>query len=473
MKALRAQTAGAVAVIIINNAPGAPIPMGAGVSGANVTIPAIMISDVDGATIVARIKAGDDVVGFIGNKTGFYNNDLGFYSRHTLKSKSSAIPAALAQNNTEYDVQIGAWAFNYGVNNQTGITISADVSLAGTSIYSNTSAAFDLNAGDSVYVTLPTFSNTTYTSGTYTLSYSLSSATTDDYPSDNNVSSSFSITPNTYAIAELGANGLPTSSSGIRPSTNNSSFSACLAFSNANASRLAPTGISFSALTGSSSGATLDGEVISVSVYEWNDVFTDLNDPAFAISNIVLKASGEYSYDSDDQGQFKFAPFQNSFVMTNDQRYLFCATTFNTDVFIGFDSNINYDLNEETYLQPIMAIESDGTYSLGFTSSTYPALVLHTTPAAAVGINESKEVSVTPYPNPSSEFISIPLNGFNGEAQINISDITGKVISTQKVNTTENNTILVNVSDFSNGVYVFNIKGANGTTSVFNVVVSK
>jgi hypothetical protein len=473
VKALNAQNAGAVAVIIINNIPGAPVAMGAGASGANVTIPAIMISQADGATLIARIEAGDDVVAFIGSKTGYYPNDLGFYSRHTLKAESSAIPSAMAQNGSEFSVQLGAWVFNYGQNDQTGITLSADVTLGANSLHNPTSSAFSLLAGDSVYITLPTFSQTSYTAGLYNLTYSLNYATTDDYDSDNEVSSDFLISTNTYAVAELDPAGLPVSASGIRPSTNNNSFSACVVFRNANADRMAPTGLTFSASTATNSGNTLDGEVISVTAYEWNDVFVDLDDAGLAISNLVTKATGEYSYDADDQSQFKFAPFDNSFVMDNDRRYLFCATTFNVNVFLGFDSNINYDLNEDTYLQPLMAIESDGTYSLGFTNPTYPAIVVHLTPAAAVGVEENNEVSITPFPNPSSTFVNIPMGEFSGEATLSITDITGKIVSTQKINAIDNNVLQVNISDLSNGVYVFNLNSENGKTSVFNVVVSK
>lgn len=57
-KVLKAQQAGAVAVIMINNVPGAPITMGAGAQGGSVTIPSVMISDVDGAAIVNQMALG-------------------------------------------------------------------------------------------------------------------------------------------------------------------------------------------------------------------------------------------------------------------------------------------------------------------------------------------------------------------------------------------------------------------------------
>ena len=56
VKAKNAQDAGAVGVIIINHS-GAPVGMGPGAQGANVTIPVVMISTADGAAIGAEVNA--------------------------------------------------------------------------------------------------------------------------------------------------------------------------------------------------------------------------------------------------------------------------------------------------------------------------------------------------------------------------------------------------------------------------------
>ncbi|MFN8242995.1 MAG: M36 family metallopeptidase [Ferruginibacter sp.] len=53
VKVKNAQNAGAIAVIMVNNVPGAPIIMGG--TDNTITIPAVMISDVDGATIAAQL----------------------------------------------------------------------------------------------------------------------------------------------------------------------------------------------------------------------------------------------------------------------------------------------------------------------------------------------------------------------------------------------------------------------------------
>ena len=57
VKVLAAQAAGAIAVIMVNNVAGAPIIMGGG-PDPTITIPAVMISNTDGAILVAQLGAG-------------------------------------------------------------------------------------------------------------------------------------------------------------------------------------------------------------------------------------------------------------------------------------------------------------------------------------------------------------------------------------------------------------------------------
>lgn len=59
IKALNAQNAGAVAVIVVNNVADAPIEMGPGVNGAAVTIPVFMVSQAVGQQINEQVRAGN------------------------------------------------------------------------------------------------------------------------------------------------------------------------------------------------------------------------------------------------------------------------------------------------------------------------------------------------------------------------------------------------------------------------------
>jgi len=59
IKVKNAQVAGALAVVMVNNVPGAPIVMGG--TDNTIIIPAIMISDVDGATIAAQVAGNVNI----------------------------------------------------------------------------------------------------------------------------------------------------------------------------------------------------------------------------------------------------------------------------------------------------------------------------------------------------------------------------------------------------------------------------
>lgn len=67
IKALNAQNAGAIGVILINNVAGL-IDMAIGDNGASVTIPVAMISNTDGAILKAQLDAGQTVRGVLGTK---------------------------------------------------------------------------------------------------------------------------------------------------------------------------------------------------------------------------------------------------------------------------------------------------------------------------------------------------------------------------------------------------------------------
>ncbi len=73
-KVLAAENLGAIAVIIINNVPGNPITMAPGADGGSVTIPSIMISETDGAALIAALEAGESITGDIINM-GPYSRD--------------------------------------------------------------------------------------------------------------------------------------------------------------------------------------------------------------------------------------------------------------------------------------------------------------------------------------------------------------------------------------------------------------
>lgn len=463
-KALAAQNAGAVGVIIVNNAAGAPIPMGAGAQGANVTIPVVMVSNVDGALIYSTLQSGT-VVAFMGNKTGYFADDIGFQATDVMRADYGGVANTIAQNGTEFAVNPGAWVYNYGTNNQTGITLTAAIS--GTT-YSEVSASFDLLSGDSTYVTFTAYAPATWTAGSHTLSYTLAFGPTDQYPADNQLSSTFDITDQLISLARL-TNGLPTSDGGTKSGDATTSFTSCIHFRDANASRIGAQGMYFSGST--LAADSLTGLEINVTAYRWDDVFTDVNDANFTITTLNEVASGSYTYDADLQDSMIYIPFQTPVLLLDNQRYLFCATDYTLKIYIGYDSESKYVLNENTNLQPLYPIQSDATwYASGFTGSPVPALGVKTYNASEMAVNENVLTS-SAFPNPAKDMLTVKVKA-DGDAILKITDLAGRVVATQSVKIAGGQ-FTTSVAGMTAGTYVFALDFENGTASRFNVVVAK
>ena len=92
-------------------------------------------------------------------------------------------------------------------------------------------------------------------------------------------------------------------------------------------------------------------------------------------------------------------------------------------------------------------------------------------PPVELGIEETSSTEkIAAFPNPAVNMLSIPFNNNKeGNATINIVDVTGKTVSTQVVNLTGINTLKLDVTSIEAGMYVFNVNYENDTTSTFNV----
>jgi hypothetical protein len=473
LKALNCQNAGAIAVVIINNIAGAPVEMGGGAEGNNVTIPVIMIADIDGALLKAEAEACAGTTVFIGSKSGFYGDDIGFYSPDVLRSEAFTNLQALSQDASEFEVQIGAWVRNYGSNDQTNVTLNCVIDN-GTEIYNETSAPEALIlSGDSVYVTLNTFSQASYTNGYYNMTYTIASDATDEFADDNVVEADFVMSDSLYSYSSIDeVTNLPSNVAFYRGGGSLNSNSGCIVFDDPNGSRVAVDGLTISGTTSQNPDpSSIDGEFIQVFAYLWGDVFADLNDANAAVTNIVQVADGEYIYEADLQQENIYIPFDVPVLLADNQRYLFCVSHFGENIFTGYDTGLDYNTNVNTYLQPQFPGESDGTWFLtGFGTDVVPAITANLF-EAAVGIEDYTPENLTAYPNPANAEINIPLNENFGAVSLTITDMQGKVVSTQNIEMA-GTLLTVDVTTLATGSYVFNL--SNGEKSeVITVSVNR
>jgi len=477
LKAFNAQNAGAVAVIVINRNPNEVIAMGSGANGANVTIPVVMIDLNDGATLTNEMANGP-VVMFIGNKTGLFANDIALSSAAALAPKAGMVHSLLAQNGTEFNFEVGAKVTNPGNADQNSVSLNAKViNPSGATVYDETVSGLTLVAGDTTGVEVwpggasnfPQFSLSSYTAGTYTLTYTASLGGTDEYDADNTVSFTFTVNDSVYSFTTKDATtGSLTNANFYRPGTNNATYSICTVINDPNASRVAATGLYFAATTAAASGVTLDGEEMALYLYQWDDSFTDLNDPNFGFTALTEVASGFYYYPSDLQEEVVYGAFSTPAVLVDNQRYLACVQTVNLDLYLGY-GNQDYTWNTDVYLQPMFPNESDGAYfGVGFGTELPSALGVALIDKNNIGLAEANTIEGMAYPNPANDKVTVSIEG-EGVASLKVTDVSGKSVMTNSLNLVGGKSD-VSISSLDAGMYIFNVTLENGKTAQFNVV---
>ena len=473
-KALQAQDAGAIGVIIINRDPEA-VGMGGGAEGLNVTIPVVMLSSLDGAALVAEMATGD-VVMFIGNKVGAFVNDIG-----SSKADILIAPKAGAHTATFNGFELAMQMYNWGSATQNAITVTAEITdPSSATVYSSVANVPAMAMGDTTYiitgnpVSFPRFTLPSYALGTYTLTYTLEMGVADESDFDNVFTSSFTINNEVISLASIDAANKPTATS--YPSNSETEYQSCMFYVDSNASKLTLEGIYFVPYSDSLAEYPIAGEPFFVNLYEWNDTWVDLADPNFPDGNSFFATLTsnqidyiEYYPASDaENGTAVYAPLTNEIQLVDNQRYLVCLQSFNPKMAFGYDGTLNYDGNQGITAMPISPVYVDGTwYTAGWNGSSAASIGLKARENFA-GLNEITEVSGKAFPNPANDVVTISTEA-TGNATISVTDVTGKVVLNNSLSL-PNGTADMNIDSLESGMYIFTVAFEGGETSTFNVV---
>jgi len=475
LKVLNVFNAGAIGVIIVNNAVDtAPFVPGGGPDGtaSAVSIPAVMTDRTTGEALAASIEAGL-ATAYIG--VVITPNNLRMATFGLVRSEGSVIPASLALNASEFSVPMGATVINDGTSNQTGVAVNATVSFNGTELYNETVGDGTIASTDTLFFALPTFSQASYPIGSYVTTYTLTQDGTDDFPLDNGpLDATFTISDGVFSFSTWNSGTLQVNNSQFfRPATFSDPFQPCINFRNANASRMRLDGIWFAAST-AAGVPPLTGITLNPIVLEWNDAFVNIDDAALALNELPDFDFGFYDYEEDLQQQVVYVAFENQLQLEDNQRYLICVSSSNPDVFLGYGpSTVDYTTTQEFFLQPLFPLIS-GTSSFlnGFGLDIVPAFALDMT-ELTIGLDDKEEISITPFPNPTADYIGIPYSGAAGQATLSIFDLAGKMVKEQRVIFAGEQTLRVDMNGVPNGSYVFNLQFSDDTVSNFKVIVAR
>lgn len=229
-KALQCQNAGAKAIVIINEFPNQPpVGMGAGASGASVTIPVFMISNQDGLALSGQYRSNPfgTVRMTISPWGSSLGNDLGFVPQGAALWANYAIPYAqltgAGATAVPYQSIDGAFVANYGTSKGVNVKLSSNTTFnGGASIHSSTFTSvpvFDNTTSltthtDSIWAMFgaPYFLSGITGPGEVKTTYTISSDTATDAPSDTTASVSFFVTDSLYSKGRYDlANNVPIS----------------------------------------------------------------------------------------------------------------------------------------------------------------------------------------------------------------------------------------------------------------------
>jgi hypothetical protein len=461
-KALKAQNAGAIGVIIINGGPANPGPedllsMGAGAVGGEVNIPVVMISKNSGSILRSAIDAGELIV-FIGSKVGLLTDDLALMKNMLLLPKNTAMPAALATNGDDFNFPVGSWVRNFGSSNQAAVKLKVEViNELGSVFFSRITDGIELNSGDSILIDAGLFKLESYPIGLYRLIYTVLSNEVDLDPSDNTFQTNFWINESIFSRHQFNDDKEP-----ITPAfykfTETPAITGCIYLNHPSLDKVVMTGISAAA---SGSAAAFDGQFIEFIGYEIINNDTTLFFP------------GLYEFqDSTESGKFVTKNFFYNF--KNTAEYIICAKVDHPDIFLGFEPDLKYNFTENTIGENLYVLLHPTGWTQ-FTNDFSPAIMVHTT--FNTSIEKQKENisknKIVPYPNPASNVVHIPLGkSINGDAVVSVFDFGGKSVKAQTIRMDNTNLLIFNTDGIENGLYYFQLSINNESTS-FKVLINK
>jgi hypothetical protein len=487
IKANYAQQAGAIGVIIINRDPG-PFAMGGSTVGSNVTIPVVSIGSEEGDLLRDYIAMGG-VFAFIGTKVGLNTNDLATSKADILTPSSLTVPFQLAQNGSDFPVDFGLYAYNFGSTAQNGVTATVNVEFNGVNVFTNTSLPLNFNAPvglilDTQYIDLGTFIPSTWNIGTYNVNYVINGA--DDDMSDNNYSFDFHITNNESSFAYSNVDSLfkPVANSYVSPVLSSSfSWQPCIVFRNAlvGSRNIKANGMYLSAKP---VGLTIGSSDFEIRAYQWNEVYTDLTAGAPTYSNLAqIGAASYYFMDESENGVNIYIPFDEAPIdLLDNQRYLFCIYSESDSLRFGYNTTVDYTTTVyDRYLQPIIPLADVPTsgasptwYTPGFGLDYIPAMSVVFDVSNAVGISDNKELNIQlPYPNPAINMLMIPIKRHvKGIVRINMLDISGRLVLTE-TKSLDKDPLKINVASLKNGSYVINLNFIDGSSDSFKIAINR
>lgn len=482
VKALAAQRAGAVGVVIVNNQT-TMINMSAGDVGGQVTIPVILISQADGARLRPFIDSGDSTNILIGQKRGFFANDFGFSgTASVIRPMEWSVPFTQAERPGDYIMKLGANISNFGQNAQTNVNLNIRVDFtnpAGTTstIYNQTGTLASLPKDSIRLITTPDLDLNATGKGRYTIRYEATSANPDGFDGDNVNIQTLVLSDSIYSKARVDSLGRPLLSGGIRPSDATAGpYDFGIWFYAKRGHRVKVDKVKFAFVA--NAGIQLINETVVAKVQQWIDI--DLND-AIDPGELLEMGEGFYQY-TDSLGSNSVREVAITDINTNQPGvrldsngvYMISVayTGTQTGIFTCVDPQMDYTLSrlfyDTQYVSPVFVATWNPN---GFGPTRVPSISAVTsilTNTSGVADQQRNDMSIRVYPNPARNDVYVRLSAESmiGKVNYEVMDITGRVVmSGEKVIDGMSDQINLSVAGLQQGVYTVVTKTAKGFNS--------
>jgi len=476
-KALAAQRAGAVALVIINNQT-TMINLAGGGNGLNITIPVILITQADGARLRTFIDSGDSTHILIGQKRGFFANDFGFTLENIIRPIDFAVPANQASRPGDYVLKLGADVVNFGQNAQTNVNVNVKVDFTNpqgvtSTIYNQNGTIASLPKDSTRLATVPDLDLNAFGKGRYTITYNTTSGNPDGFDADNTSIQTLILSDSIFSKARVDSVGNPTRSGGVRPSGVSGAYDMGIFFYAKRGHLLRIDKLKFAFVT--TAPKNMIGETVVGKVQQWIDV--DLND-AIDAGELLELGEGFYTY-ADSLGSNSVREVAITDINTNqpgvrlDSNGVYIISVAYTgtsdSVFTNIDPGVSFRRAEVPYDQFTTPIFTTVWDPRGFREHRVPSIAAITSNLSTSVENlKRNDMSIRVYPNPARNDVYVRLSAESmiGKVNYEVMDITGRVVmSGEKVIDGMSDQINLSVAGLQQGVYTVVTKTAKGFNS--------
>lgn len=512
-KAEEAQNAGAIAVIIINHLPGPPVGMGAGARGANVTIPVIMVSEVDGDKIETALGSGNVTLSMTTWSNG-YTNDIGFVDRGLSLWHAFSVPLSQVSGGTsslQYKGITGAVIGNFGTATSNNTKLKATLSWTPTGgsksvvRVDSMTIAGDFAPQDSV---LSPFIDGGYNlnpsgTGRYDVDYELIPSFTDEFLGDNKASYSFYVDNRVFSKGRYNFDAeRPFVGSGSRFASGNNFLWGPMYYMEKADYQIETVKFSVSKAFDPNDNSMAGKGTVHIAVWKW----VDTNDDSIMVAGeCSLVGLGSHTFGgTDTSGQSHTVSVSDALnpgtpTVTEANTWYWVTASVPGDLFMGIDGVSNYFVrswirnNSTAKIREPFSPIYNGTYQDYFNAASpndvpahypferfialedsikfsqqkngYVASLPVTLSLFKVGVDdiEEKGFNISVYPNPVTDVMNVSLNLDKqaDEVQYAVLNSLGAAVMQENRRNVTNDTYSVSTAQLAAGTYyvVINVDG--------------